>query len=96
MSWLACCVYLSVGSAWMAHNPPAPPGEYWLHNINQVENPYGIAEAGWEYPLTDGLSITVAVRHLSSLGIDWDSSCFCRQYGINTAEMRMRWFPFRK
>ena len=88
MTWLLCCVYLQGGIATMQGMNAPPPGIYWAYDINHVVNPYGTLEAGYELPLNDRFSIKFDLRHISSLP--------ARDHGQNTAEIALRWFPFRR
>jgi hypothetical protein len=88
------CLYLSAGLADMAVHPSSPPGSYLIYDINQVRSPYGVAELGWSRALGKW-DFEAAARHMSSLAVDAHYGDFSHQYGINTFEVRARWFPFR-
>lgn len=95
MMCLITCLYLSLGAASMAHPGDAPDAGYWYHDISRPVNPYGTAELGWSVPILANLELEVAARHMSSLGIDWRYGDFNHQFGTNTGEIRLRWYPFR-
>jgi hypothetical protein len=96
VSALACCLYIALGSAYMLPNPtPQSYGfEFWRYDRTQIANPYGVIELGFEYPVTHSLELEIAGRHISSLGVDWHYG-WDEQWGENTAELRLRWYPFR-
>jgi hypothetical protein len=89
------CLYLSVGTADMIHHGTPPAGYYSTVDINDIQNPYGIAEVGWSRAFGKW-DIEAAARHISSLAIDAHYGDFNHQYGQNTLEVRVRWFPFRQ
>jgi hypothetical protein len=89
MNWLLLLhgIFLSGGVGWMQDHPmPPPPYTYWRYDINVVDNPYGIVEAGVEYPLGKKLSFVLAGRHISSINAG--------DYGVNTFEIHLKWRPF--
>lgn len=88
MTALLCCLYVQLGMAGMLPTPPSSHYAYWLGDINHVVNPYGTVEVGYERPLWKGLSLDVGVRHVSSLPT--------KDHGQNTAEIGLRWYPFRE
>lgn len=85
---LLCCLYVQLGTAFMAGNPLPPPGvAFWEYDINDVVNPYGTAEIGIDYPVSQKFEFEAALRHISSLP--------AKDFGVNSAEIRIRWYPFR-
>jgi len=86
--WLACCLYLSAGLSYMAHTPaPEPYGaHYWLYDVSQVRDPYGVAEIGYHRDYGH-FALELASRH--------DSSIPARDFGQNSLEVRLRWYPGR-
>lgn len=89
------CLYLSGGIADAGHHATAPVGSYYAFDINDVRNPYGIAEIGWSNSY-GRWNFEIAARHISSLAVDVNYGDFKHQFGMNTAEVRVRWFPFRR
>jgi hypothetical protein len=87
-------LYLQAGIADMSGHTPPPVGAVRPFNINIVENPYGVAEVGWSVS-RGKLDFEVAARHMSSLSIDYRYGDFHHQYGTNTFEARVRWYPWR-
>ena len=87
MSFLAG-LYISLGAAWIA--PPPDPGCgtcWWYYDITRPSNPYASVELGWSHEWRK-VSLDIAARHESSpeTGLD---------HGINSAELRVRWYPWR-
>lgn len=76
----------------MLPHPATPPGEYWYYDINDIVNPYGIAEIGWSAE-RGKFTFELAARHISSLGVDFTANEM--NMGQNTIETRVRWFPWR-
>ena len=91
--WLAC-LYLSGGLAVMGSHHADVPGQYWLYDYNRVENPFGVAEIGWSRQL-GRWDFEIAARHISSIAVDIHAGGFQDQYGTNTFEARLRWYPWR-
>lgn len=89
------CLYLSAGAAVMQGHPTLPPDTYYRYDINDVRNPYGIAEIGYAQTL-GRWSFEVAARHQSSLGVDYACHCFNEQRGSNQIEVRVRLYPFAR
>lgn len=87
MSWLLCCLFIQGGFAGMMQPFHAPPGRYWTFDINRVENPYGIVELGYSRPIGKRWDFQFDLRH--------DSSIPANDQGQNTAEVALRWYPFR-
>jgi hypothetical protein len=84
MSLIACCLYLSAGMAYMLPHPSDPMG-YWLRDINQIVNPYGTLEIGWHKDFGQ-FALEMAARHASSMP--------AADFGQNTLEFRVRFYPF--
>lgn len=96
MSCLLTCFYIALGLADIPDKPPTlPVGDYYRFNINDVRNPYGTAEIGWSVN-RGKWDFELAARHMSSLAIDYEYGDFHHQYGINTVEARVRWYPWKK
>ena len=94
MSCLLACLYLAGGLAYMLpHGPANPPFQYLLFDVNDIENPYGSFELGWSAKLARSVAVEVAARHLSSLAVDTRYG-FGEQWGQNTVELRLRWYPW--
>lgn len=82
---ILACLYLQLGIAAMQPHPVIP-NHYWEWDINQVVNPYGTIEAGCDIPLPKHLHLEFAVHHISSIPVN--------DFGANTAEIRLRWYPW--
>lgn len=66
----------------------APPkGEYWMWDINKVVNPYGTVEIGYDRPFGRRFDVKFDVHHISSIPVN--------DQGQNTAEISLRWYPWR-
>jgi len=87
MTALLCCLYVQLGMAGMLPTPPSSHYAYWLGDINHVVNPYGTVEIGYDRSFGN-FGITFDVRHISSLP--------AKDHGENTAEIGLRWYPFRE
>ena len=86
MSFLAG-IYLSLGMAYAEHlPPPKPPDIGWLWDVTDRRNPYGILEVGYTHDWGK-VSVDIAGRHESSIAV--------KDHGFNSAEVRVRWRPFR-
>lgn len=89
MTWLTCCLYVQLGLAGMQPHPrPPPPDTFWKWDITQVVNPYGTVEIGLDEALNRRLDLEIALRHISSIPVN--------DFGSNTAEIRLRYYPFRE
>jgi len=88
MSALLCCLYLATGLSYMAHTPsPMPYGSHWwYYDITHVRDPYGVVEGGYSRSF-GRFALEFAARHESSIP--------AADFGQNTLEMRIRWYPWR-
>jgi hypothetical protein len=87
MSAFLAGLYLSAGLAGVASTPPAEPiYQFWRWDLTEVHNPYGILEAGWSTPPDRQWSVSVSLRHMSSVHVN--------DYGINSLEARLTWRPY--
>lgn len=82
---LLCCLYLSTGLSYMFQNPYPSAFAYWRYDIAQVKNPYGVLEVGWHKDFGP-IALEFAGRHESSIPVN--------DFGQNTLELRLRWYPF--
>lgn len=106
LTCLLCGFFLDVGaSAHRSIDPPAPttltvvngagetiyegpfPGVY-RYDINRTRNPYGVLALGYQFDLSRKLQLTLKLQHESSLSTG-------RDRGTNSAQLVMRWSPFR-
>ncbi len=60
---------------------------YWLYDENEVRNPYGIVELGFEHNY-GRWNVSLAGRHISSLTT-------AKDHGTNTIEFNVRVHPFQ-
>ena len=61
--------------------------QYWRYDINETRNPYGVLAIGYEARFSPRLSLSISLRHESSVATNED-------HGTNSAELNLRWHPF--
>jgi|HubBroStandDraft_3_1064219.scaffolds.fasta_scaffold1164203_2 hypothetical protein len=87
------CLYLSAGLAAADHLPVNAEHAEYADVRTPPANPYGILEAGW-MASRGRWDLELAARHFSSPTIDMTYGPRY-QRGMDTAEIRVKWFPFR-
>jgi hypothetical protein len=82
-------LYLSVGTAYVDPAPTPSSHAYGQtkNDLGGYHSPYGIVALGWSGEVSRRFSVNLEARHMSSIpGRDW---------GTNSAEVRVTWRPFR-
>lgn len=89
MQALLCCLYLAGGIAYLDHTPAPGPyhWRYWRYDVTQVNDPYGVAELGYAKEWGRKLLLELAARHESSIPVN--------DFGQNSLEFRVRFYPWR-
>lgn len=88
MSALLGSLFLGVGIAAYTPIEPPKPGYCWNYDICHTKNPYGTLELGSQWDYSHGVHLEFVLRHASSIATTQD-------HGINSAELRLRYSPFK-
>jgi hypothetical protein len=81
-----CGFFLDVGLSIHDQCPSAGSHNYWRYDINETRNPYGVLAVGYEANLSMRVSLSLALRHESSIPVN--------DKGTDSVQLTLRWHPF--